>query len=201
MEQEVCLAGQLHRMDFSDDDVLDILKRCFSDRFDYQDQHQEITKNAPKSKADYKRILNISRVCGELSVSRALGDVDFKSLENDNMWQGPEFLPYPKNHNHSFQGDLISNIPEIQICKIRQNMAFNEFLILASDGFFDVIDSADAVRVSFDLLYRKKWTAKRVAARLAEIAIHLGSSDNTTVIVVKLYRNKNELIKQQMTRH
>jgi serine/threonine protein phosphatase PrpC len=58
--------------------------------------------------------------------------------------------------------------------------------LLACDGLWDVIDAEDAVRVTRDLLFEKKWLAKKAAARLAELAIHLGSSDNITVIVVRL---------------
>lgn len=77
------------------------------------------------------------------------------------------------------------------------------------------MDVDDAARVTRDLLFRRQWTAKRTvsmmlvkiswhtfrlsyfrlafdllmwskAARLAELAIHLGSSDNVTVIVVRV---------------
>lgn len=45
----------------------------------------------------------------------------------------------------------------------------------------------DAVRVARGLLYEKKWTAKKAARRLAELAIHLGSSDNITVILIRFF--------------
>jgi hypothetical protein len=56
-EQEIPI-GQFKRMALDDDDVVDILKRCFADRY----------QPSPKASAPH-RFLRISRVCGELAVS------------------------------------------------------------------------------------------------------------------------------------
>jgi len=199
--------GQLKRMDLYDEDVVEILKRCFSDR--YQSSQQSSTPSKRCNAAPH-RILQISRVCGELAVSRALGDRDFKaafnkddiedddhegnlkdrnandkSTDNDPSWENLDlFLPWPDNHTQRFSGDLVSAIPEIKTFKVGQKGAVDEFLLLACDGLWDVMDPDDAVRVTRGLLFQKKWAAKKAAARLAEIAIHLGSSDNITVILI-----------------
>ena len=47
------------------------------------------------------------------------------------------------------------------------------------------MDADDAFRVTRSLLFEKKWSAKEAAARLAQLAIHLRSSDNVTVVVVR----------------
>merc|ERR1712037_402415 len=160
----------------------------FSDRLD---DAKKVTKSCSQSKSKRysSRVLHISRVCGELSVSRALGDREFKaafniasstedkSLESRNaytsgnrnvvsnsavtQWKSPTlFLPYPDNHNH-------------------------QFLLLACDGLWDVIDAEDAVRITVNLLYVKRWSAKMVAIHLAELAKQLGSSDNITVLLIR----------------
>ena len=49
------------------------------------------------------------------------------------------------------------------------------------------MDADDALRVARGLLFEKEWPAQKVAARLAELAMHLGSSDNITVIVVRFF--------------
>ncbi|KAL3919579.1 MAG: hypothetical protein SGILL_003685 [Bacillariaceae sp.] len=198
--------AQLRRMDFLDEDVIAILKRCL---------HYPSTANAAAAmdserstkecKAAPQRILHISRMCGELAVSRALGDRDFKakfntlsSQENAQSgshspwWDCPLFLTYPDDHNRQFHGDLIINTPEFQRVRVGEDGVSDEFLLLACDGLWDVMDTDDAVRVVRDLLFGKKFTAKRAAARLAELAIHLGSSDNVTVIVVRLFSLKDE---------
>jgi serine/threonine protein phosphatase PrpC len=164
--------GQLRRMDFLDEEVIGILKRCFSDRC--ENSERTATKEC---KAVPQRILHISRVCGELAVSRALGDRDFKAafnttsptgpidMDDDQWWDCPLFLPYPDLHTRQFQGDLVSNSPDFQRIRVGEEGVSDEFLVLACDGLWDVMDSDDAVRVTQDLLFRKKWTAKR-AVRL-----------------------------------
>ena len=186
-EKQIPIA-QLHRLNLQDKDVFDILQRCFADRYE----------SSPRAAAP-QRVLEISRVCGELAVSRALGDRDFKaafnnssSSTNNNVvtsWDSPLFLSFPEDHSRCFQGDLISNIPEFRTLKVGEgasSQVSEEFFLFACDGLWDVMDLDDAVRVTRDLLFVKKWPAREAAARLAELAVHLGSSDNITVIVLLL---------------
>jgi serine/threonine protein phosphatase PrpC len=181
VEIEIPTIVQLQKMHFEDEDVRDIVKRCFKDR--------NCSSSAPQ------RIIEISRVCGDLAVSRALGDRDYKAAFNDSVpssvdfeWHSPmPFLPYPNDHSRHFTGDLVSSVPELQRLKLAEKGVYNEFLLLACDGLWDVMDPDDAVRITRGLLYEKKWEAKLAAARLAELAIHLGSSDNVTVIVVRFF--------------
>ena len=162
--------GQLRRIDFLDEDVIEILKRCFYDRCEGSEKCSKEGKAAPQ------RILQISRVCGELAVSRALGDRDFKAAfnspsptaitdaDNSQWWDCPLFLPYPDLHNRRFHGDLISNTPDVQKLPIGEAGVSEQFLLLACDGLWDVMDVDDAVRVTRDLLFRKKWTAKKAVS-------------------------------------
>jgi serine/threonine protein phosphatase PrpC len=185
METEIPI-GQIQLMDFGDEDVVEILKRCFKDR--------NSSCSAPQ------RRTAISRVCGDLAVSRALGDRDYKAAFIDSApsnsdlsafeWHNPMLghLIYPADHSQRFKGDLVSAVPELQRLKLAEKGVYNEFLLLACDGLWDVMDPDDAIRITRGLLYEKKWEAKRAAARLAELAIHLGSSDNVTVLVVRFFK-------------
>ena len=94
---------------------------------------------------------------------------------------------YPDGHNRRFTGDLVSNQPDFQSFRVREAGATDEFLLLACDGLWDVMDADDAVRVTRNCIFEKGWSAKETAARLAELAMHLGSSDNITVIVVRFF--------------
>jgi serine/threonine protein phosphatase PrpC len=202
--------GQLRRMDFHDEDVIEILKRCLHHPAGSDIKTiSENERSTKECKAAPQRILHISRVCGELAVSRALGDRDFKAAFNSSFipknqrdpicfereqgsdnklgWQCPLYLPYPDDHSRRFKGDLVSNKPEFQRIKVGESGVSDEFLLLACDGLWDVMDTDDAVRIVRDLLFRKNWTAKKAAARLAELAIHLGSSDNVTVILIRIF--------------
>eukprot|EP00986_Skeletonema_menzelii_P016470 scaffold14726_cov146-Skeletonema_menzelii.AAC.2 len=187
--------GQIHRMDFFDEDVVDIVKRCFADRLG---QHR----------SDPARSIQIARTCGDLAVSRAIGDRDFKAAYNlpqkiasvsetqtiteqraeiAMSWDGPPVFIYPEDHSKRFKGDLVSNVPDIKFFKIGQEGVVDEFLLMACDGLWDVMDGDDAVRIAKNLLFDKKLSAKDGAERLAELAKHLGSSDNITVILIRFY--------------
>jgi serine/threonine protein phosphatase PrpC len=177
--------AQLKRMALDDDDVVDILSRCF--------------QTSTKASAPH-RVLQISRVCGELAVSRALGDRDFKASsyntgistrqsDAEYKWDSSRLgLIYPAGHDQWFKGDLISNKPDFHAVQVGAIGVSDEFLLLACDGLWDVIDSDDAYRFTRDLLFEKNWSAKETAGRLAELALHLGSSDNITVIVVRFFK-------------
>ena len=185
-------------MDFCDEDVVEILTRCFSEP---DKQSQRLGAQHKEFNAASQHI-SIQRVCGDLAVTRAIGDRDYKAAVNQQVrinagidtvssdtlwWKCPLRLTYPKDHNGQFKGDLVSSMAESHILKIAHEGLSDEFLVLACDGLWDVIDPYDAVRVLRGLLFEKKWPAKQAAARLAELAIHLGSSDNITVIVIRFF--------------
>ena len=71
-----------------------------------------------------------------------------------------DFLDYPEKHNRRFKGDLVSPIPEIQRHKLAETGVFDEFLLLACDGLWDVMDPYDAIQVARRLLFDEKSTAK-----------------------------------------
>jgi len=157
--------GQIRRMDFKDQDVVGILRRGTTVR---------------ECKAAPQRILQISRVCGELAVSRALGDRDFKSafhvkrgqdlsnLDDGAGWDCPLLLSYPEDHSRTFHGDLVDNSPDFQQTQICEVGTSEEFLLLASDGLWDVLDVDDAARVTRDLLFRRQFSAKKAVRLLLD---------------------------------
>jgi len=170
--------SQIHRVNWDDYDVIDIVGR-----------------SSGNGHAEVGRILTISRVCGDLAVSRALGDREFKAAYNiihtgarmDEEksaveWESDSILMKDRR----FKGDLISSMPEINLFNLGEGK-IDEFLLLACDGLWDVMDAIDAVRITRNLLFDKGFSAKESADRLAELAYGLGSSDNLTVIVVHFH--------------
>ncbi|KAG1685639.1 hypothetical protein DVH05_007763 [Phytophthora capsici] len=100
----------------------------------------------------FKKMLDVPRVNGQLAVSRSIGDVSLKSF--------------------------ISCDPEVQTRKITKN---DRFLILATDGLWDVVTNKQAAQ----LASRFK-DPQACADALMELALDRHTTDNVTVLVVKL---------------
>jgi serine/threonine protein phosphatase PrpC len=139
----------------------------------------------------------VSRICGELSVSRSLGDVDYKGAARMSRHAGWAWPPCRAPSERIFTADLVLGTPEISIVRVPEveSKVVRPFLILACDGLWEVLSSSEAVEIAARCL----WEANRgvegvgedggtthAAQRLTEAAIRLGSSDNVTVIVVLL---------------
>eukprot|EP00929_Paragymnodinium_shiwhaense_P074007 TRINITY_DN37840_c0_g1_i2.p1 TRINITY_DN37840_c0_g1~~TRINITY_DN37840_c0_g1_i2.p1 ORF type:complete len:435 (+),score=90.26 TRINITY_DN37840_c0_g1_i2:245-1549(+) len=118
------------------------------------------------------------RVCGDLAVSRALGDHEFK--EDPGLSPGEQ---------------IISCVPELS--HTRQTTQ-DEFVVLACDGVWDVMSSQDVVDFFAKRLGERRTLASRLESgelRLSQlteelldycISPDLGSSDNMTAILVVL---------------
>ena len=92
------------------------------------------------------------RVSGSLAVTRALGDLELKSPG-------------------------VSNIPDIEEIEINNK---TNFLIVASDGLWDVCEDQTAV-----VLVKTLDQANTMATTLVKYAKMNGSKDNVSVMVLK----------------
>ena len=152
-EEKELYMGRLHRMDLSDPLVRD--------------------------KAQQVNWVTINRVCGELAVSRSIGDPDYKSFEPGAKVDSC-FL-WPENHNQIFMADLVIPVPEFKTKEISNN---DEFCIIASDGLWDVMSGAEAtLRVKQSFSDGK--SATETAEELCDLALKLGSSDNVTIVIIQ----------------
>ncbi|TDH67405.1 hypothetical protein CCR75_000404 [Bremia lactucae] len=122
--------------------------------------------------------VTIYRVNGELAVSRAIGDLDYKGKALSKY----EYWAYPEGHDRVFHGDLVISVPECQEIEITPEF---DFLILACDGLWDTIKSKEAVKYVADRL-NEGYSAKQASQSLANLAIRSGSSDNVSVVIVLL---------------
>ena len=98
-----------------------------------------------------------------LSVTRALGDLAFKA---------------PRR--------LVSCVPHVHARTLEER---DRFLILASDGLWDALSDVEAVQLASDALRLARPgapPAQRAADALLARAQKLGTTDNTTVLVVVL---------------
>ena len=124
------------------------------------------------------------RIMGELAVSRAFGDIDFKVFdaavretqggEHDTAGSGTAML----------KGPLVSCTPEITTFDIREE---DEFLVLGSDGLYDVFSDQEIVEYVRQNLMNGV-DLQRAAEGLVDYAITTqGSRDNVTAILIALH--------------
>ncbi|CAD7695151.1 unnamed protein product [Ostreobium quekettii] len=95
------------------------------------------------------------RVGGVLAVSRAFGDRPLKK--------------YVKADPYMRSEDLTKD---------------DEFLVLASDGLWDVVSNEEAVSISREA-FNQRLPIQKVSERLAETAMNRGSNDNITCLLVR----------------
>jgi protein phosphatase 1L len=106
----------------------------------------------------------IYRVNGNLALSRAIGD----RSERPSVTADPEIVSAP------IQDD-------------------DDFIILATDGLWDVMDSDDAVDF-VQTLREAGHDLNRISTLVVEEALRRGTYDNITVVIIWLDRNRNQQI-------
>lgn len=108
----------------------------------------------------------MGRLEGVLALSRAFGDCNLKKN-----------VKYRKKNKKFKQQGLICT-PFINTIELR---LIHKYLILASDGVWDVIKDEYIV----DIL-KGKGNSKEIAEEIMKVALSLGSTDNISVLVLKL---------------
>ena len=125
------------------------------------------------------------RVCGILAVSRAFGDPDFKDgglaqmLERgveDEMWDA-DFAA----SRHFTCAPVIAEPDVLEMSVAGED----EFILVASDGLWDVISSQDAVNFVRTEL-RKGRGLQETAERMAGVALKRYTADNVAVVLIDL---------------
>lgn len=122
----------------------------------------------PLNPKERKRIIDAGgtatdRINGTLAVSRALGDFDFK-----------------KDRQRGPCEQLVSPEPEVTVIERKKN---DEFLILACDGIWDVIDNDDLCKfVSYTLKIEPN--LENVCSSILDVCLRKGSRDNMSIIII-----------------
>ncbi|XP_066146248.1 uncharacterized protein [Euwallacea fornicatus] len=97
------------------------------------------------------------RVNGQLAVSRAIGDADYK----------PHVTAIPDVKEIALDGD-------------------EDFLIIACDGLWDYLSEDAAAQEVYYMIAENSDDTERISKHLAQLACYQGSTDNISVIVVFL---------------
>jgi protein phosphatase 2C family protein 2/3 len=106
----------------------------------------------------------IPRIAG-LAIPRALGDRSVKALAS-----------YEAHGN-----DVITAVPDVERINLSPE---HQFMILACDGVWDVMESQDAATIVHEAL-RNGLTLEAAAQRVRDEAYKRGSTDNISVMVVQ----------------
>jgi len=108
------------------------------------------------------------RVNGELAMSRAIGDFQYKS-----------------NKKFSLNEQLVISIPDVFVHKRSKN---DKFMLIACDGVFDVFSNQEAIDAVHDLYVsidqNESSKEQKITAALVNSAVDKGSTDNVSAIVI-----------------
>jgi serine/threonine protein phosphatase PrpC len=157
--------------------------RCILSRRDGMVLHHVMsTDHKPNVKGERRRILKAGGLLDEsdpachrvvsrttlmaMATSRALGDFDFKTSAN---------LP-PEQQMVTCYPDII----------VQQRTSSDRFLILASDGVWDVFSNIELVTTLDELVSEGVDNIGKLTEHVLEKSFFRGSSDNMTIIIVDL---------------
>jgi len=139
------------------------------------------TDHKPSDPAEQQRIVDaggfvtfngVWRVAGVLACSRAFGDYPLK------------------------QRRFVTVEPEFEVCSTTEE-GRPHFIVMASDGLWDVFSNEDAVQFISERLDEPHFGAKSLALQ----AYYRGSLDNITVMVINMRRKRGLQRKYNLTHH
>lgn len=150
-----------------------------------------------KGKKEIERIneaggwVSSDRVCGVLAVSRAFGDAEFKTHGNDliqALKENGSELAKKADENGGFVGvgPLVSTPDVYEIDRTPED----EFLIVASDGLWDGVQSGTAINTVRKEANRGA-SMHDIAVKLAEMGVKRRTMDNVVVVVIDLRRSES----------
>lgn len=106
------------------------------------------------------------RIDGDLAVSRAFGDFEYKNRED----LEPQY-------------QKVSCYPDIRVVEVSP---LDDVLILACDGLWDVMTSSEAVETVRQIYDAGETNMKLVTEEIVDLALNKGSRDNVSAIVLRL---------------
>jgi len=109
-------------------------------------------------------IVRKGRIGGNVMVSRAFGDINYK---------------YPYNKG---KGDFVSAVPEVNSMELDGTV---KFVVVSSDGLWEKVAKQKVLDVTVAAFKAKK-SSFEVAETLMKLALDSNATDNTTIIVIRV---------------
>lgn len=128
------------------------------------------------------------RVMGELAVSRAFGDAEFKKGISEILGDEAASVSSSGRPGSSSEPDLSKPliVAEPEIMAVSLEPGNDDFLLLACDGLYDVLSNQEACDLILSEMSRHG-DVQRAAETLSRHAIDdCGSRDNVTILIVLL---------------
>uniref|UniRef100_A0A5B7C078 protein-serine/threonine phosphatase n=1 Tax=Davidia involucrata TaxID=16924 RepID=A0A5B7C078_DAVIN len=126
------------------------------------------------------------RICGDIAVSRSFGDMRFKTKKNEMLEKGVEEGRWSQKFisRIQFNDNLVTASPDIFQVALGSDA---EFILLASDGLWDYMNSSDAVNFVREQL-RQHGDVQIACEALAQAALDRRSQDNVSIVIADLGR-------------
>ncbi|KAJ8554282.1 hypothetical protein K7X08_024960 [Anisodus acutangulus] len=126
------------------------------------------------------------RICGDISVSRAFGDMRFKTKKNEMLEKGVKEGRWPEKFASriQFKGDLVTASPDVLQVPLASDA---EFVLLASDGLWDYMKRDEIVDIVRNQL-REHGDVQVACEALARTALDRRTQDNVSIVIADLGR-------------
>ncbi|CAN4085690.1 unnamed protein product [Withania somnifera] len=124
------------------------------------------------------------RICGDISVSRAFGDIRFKTKKKEMLEKGVKEGKWSEKFisRIQFRGDLVTATPDVLQVTLGSDA---EFVLLASDGLWDYMKSAEIVDFIRNQL-REHGDVQIACEALARTALDRRTQDNVSIVIADL---------------
>ena len=135
------------------------------------------------------------RVMGSLAVSRAIGDSQLKNISK----KGRILIPDPEITKYKPKMCIVDNdIADNADNAFNDGICKDEFIIIATDGLWDVLTSQAAIDLARDYLQKNdllndgidektmSTSLSKIANTIADRAVAMGSQDNVTVMIIRI---------------
>ena len=155
---------------------------------DLSDDHRPVSLSA-SGRSEIKRVnesgawISQSRVCGRLAVSRAFGDYEFKGGRFE-LLDELQSIEDKQAVKVNMQNPPVISNPHVSTL---ERSTDDEFIIMATDGLWDTMNSAQAVTFARSELKKNPLhTMQTIADSLVERALRCRTQDNVACIVINL---------------